>query len=234
MTMVETETARNSHVLHSQVLQRFSFVEKPTDETAQFVLEQYATNQGASYVSSAYALGSLVSRYNQTENQELQSQLNSRMVSDLEAAESIEKQSTLLVALGNAGQMENIPVVESYSSDASWRVRESAAQALIDTQSPQSEEILLKLSTDSDVGVQRTALHILERYELGQASLEELAGLVTQGHIKKRDFDNVLLLVENLQEPSLKRGVLEYLHRNAMDDPALKGRILRTIDTIQG
>jgi hypothetical protein len=155
------EQARNRNLL----VQRLSFIVRPTPGTVAYVGEQYLrTRDGA----VTYALGATVGSLAQAGDTALARQWNAQLIGDLRGARSPVEEAHLLGALGNAALNENVAEVTRHVTSDSPEVRAAAGRALGHMNTPESVQALSSLLGDASAVVQREALGALAQFPLGR------------------------------------------------------------------
>ncbi len=207
-------------------VQRVSFVKTPAADTARFIEEKYRHSVGHVRIAAAYATGSTIAHLGSAGETDLARDLNRRLVDDLERATASEDRAMLLNALGNAGQVENVPAISGFARDPSPKVREAVSRALWKTPGGQSAQTLLALASDPERVVQASALRILGGLPDGDASFDELAQHLLAGRVSPDNYHVVLRLVGKIGPAPVRREVLDYLIAHAPADTGLRNELL--------
>ena len=177
-------TARDSELIGSYgvMVQRLGKLSRPTDATAAFVRELRVVDDPVVRTASAYVMGSMVSRL---DDREIATDFNDTLVEALRTAQDPDETSHLLRAIGNTRNQDNIEVVSGYADSSSAVIRSNVPYALLNSQTEQSEQLLLGLMGDSEPAVQATAMNVLRRYKLGPTQLEALANIIVADSLSR-------------------------------------------------
>jgi HEAT repeat protein len=195
------------------LLQRFSFVQRPTSESTGFVENLY--EHGGSRderFAAAHSLGSLaghLAKSDKDEDRAAARRETSRLARDLDAAKAPKDKKALLGALGNAGSHDFLATVARYKGDPDVDVRVTAALALRKDPSPESRATLLSMMQDKDGEVAGASLEALGYQTVSRDSVRAIAAAVT-GHKTTPEADTkmVTFFADHLDAPET-RGALE-------------------------
>lgn len=223
--LLETTEAKRSEN-YATLVQRLSLVQHPTAETVEYLRNKVERGDGKNTLAAAHALGTAIGNRWRAEGGEVDVRSVALLRRGLAAARSTEERAGWLGTLGNAGLVEEVPLVAGYAQDSDPAVRGAVAKALRKTQVPASEVVLLGLAADADAGVRDRALHTLTDYELTPAHLETLRQAVASGRLPQRNFPMLMTLLErNRHQPQAVLGVVRGLLDQNVSDRRLLLRI---------
>jgi len=196
MELIKSSEAR-SDKYYKMFLQNLSFVETPEKGIVAFVEAQYknAKKSGNLFAPSALTFGAMVKRLGINGQEDEAKKFNDIIVADLLQAKTAKKKENLLDTLGNAAVKENISVVRKFMKDKNDRVRASVANSLRQTQSEDSEKILMKLMEDRSRVVQRQSIQVLQRYKLDKGHIDKVAADIKHGLISSDSYMDALNLL---------------------------------------
>lgn len=199
--LLETPEAKEAEH-HELLVQRLGLVEHPTAETVDYLRAKVERGDGASTLAAAHALGAAIGKRAREAGGAVDERAAGLLRAGLAGAGTAQEQADWLRALGNAGLVEDVPLLAGYAADQDPSVRAAAATALRKTQAPAAEAALLGLAADPDPYVQGRALHTLTAYTLNPAHFEELRHVVVQGRLGPGNTAMLLTLLErNRHQP---------------------------------
>jgi hypothetical protein len=180
-----SEAAAMSPGDHGIFLQRFSFVSMPDAQSARFLDETMTAKSSSAKAQqgAAVALGSVVQAFAQQGHAALAASYNQELVTRLSEATDKDQQRALLTALGNAAQPDNASTILPYANSAEPTVREQAASALRNTDTPEAHAALIKLSADVQSGVSSLAIRSLSQQALSGEDWATLRDEVEHGQL---------------------------------------------------
>ena len=223
--ILESEKKRTSPTAYRRLVQRFSFVEQPTPESAYFIENEYLTNRGNERIAAGYALGSIARHARASGNATLAKALNAQLVQGLQATRTAGEAANLLGALSNAGHPENLSVIEEFAQHDHPRVRAASARALVHMQTEEATNLLVALSGDNNARVQRAALQTLGRYTLDSATHDQVAHQILDGNLSPSSYLTALRNVRRMQNLPLRKQTLAYMLQNSPFDNNVRGLI---------
>jgi hypothetical protein len=205
--------------LEVELVQRFSFVTRPTAESVQFVLAAWRSTQDRDLASAAaYSVGALARRLDaDPKTKPLAAELDGALRDALANAKTTREREHLLAAIGNAAIAGNVPLVREQARDASPEIRSRAAWALRDMHSADARAALVELSTDADARVARAALKAMERQPLASSDLDQLERALASRTDSATNGALVDLLAAHLQTGAATRRMLETIAANTTD-----------------
>lgn len=106
---------------------------------------------------ATYGVGSAIRHLSQAGDPAAGSGIN-YLLNELGQSKSEYEGRALLEALGNAGQIDALPVIAKYANDPAPRLRGGVAQSLRRIESPAADELLAQLLQDMDPSVRALAL----------------------------------------------------------------------------
>jgi hypothetical protein len=213
---------KNYDVLFS----RFSLVRQPTPETVQFVDETYRQAPAERRVTAAYALGSTAGALHHGGQEAEAAPALARLMADLSAAKTAKEESDLLISLGNAGVVENVPALIVHAASSSADVRQATAMALRKTQTAQAQAALLDFAFDPAPAVQQEAFRVLPRFKLDGVARRQLLDGVLAGRVSMKSYNElVTLLAPYLEQDPGVREVFQFLLRQEVVDREVHTRI---------
>lgn len=161
---------------YGRLLQRAGLVATPTAETGAFVFGEYLNASHPDVrAASTYALGATLGGLARTGHLPAARAYNERLRQDLTKARAEGDRVALLAGMGNAGLVENIALVQSFTRDASSRVRKQAAQALRKTDTRETRRTLVDMLSDGEPSVALAALDTLGQQSFGADELKAMA-----------------------------------------------------------
>lgn len=218
---------------YGMLLGRLSLVSNPTADTVRFAQKTYASTEGALRVASTYTLGSTAGAlYRQEQSPEAWAAVQ-RLAEDLRASKAPEEQAHLLMALGNAGVVEQAEVIAGYAGSTSPEVRRASAKALRKIATPEATMTLLSLAADTQSPVQATAMESLGRRPLDTGLLMDLRDLALNGGVKVENYHVFVSLVAPYleSEPDVVRELLRHLLTQDVPDRQVLTRIRGLLGT---
>lgn len=214
--------------LNVALVQRFSFVERPSAETVAFVLAARDGGDRNSTIATSYALGSIAKHLRAAGDEATASEIDSVLAGALASARSDADRAELLRAVGNAASVTTVPAIQAYASSKDVSVRTAAAWALRDTPTAEARATLLSLAGDSDTDVTRSALTALSHHPLDAEDFDHLERATTASERPLPDATGtalVDLLSHHLDDaaPGVRR-MLEAIRSNTTSNPELRER----------
>ncbi|MBN2192605.1 MAG: HEAT repeat domain-containing protein [Polyangiaceae bacterium] len=223
--LLETKEARGSDH-YATLVQRLSPVQRPTSETVEYLRDKVEQGDGKNTLAAAHALGAAIGNRWQAEGGAVDARSAALLRQGLAAAKSPQEKADWLGTLGNAGLVEDVPLIAGHATDGDRDVREAAANALRKTQAPASESALLGLASDADSRVRDRALHTLTEYKLAPAHLDALRQAVASGALPQRNYPMLMTLLEqNRHQPEAVMRVLAAMLEQNVADRRLLQRI---------
>ncbi len=222
--LIASPTARANLRSYVAYIGRLSLLDAPDADSARFALALYDGSEGHAKTAAAYAMGSIVSKLPPGDD-ELRAELNQRLIDDLIAEPSAQERAGLLVALGNAGQAENLPVIREAATSPASAVRAAAASALRKTPGPQTATVLVGLAADRNHEVQRAALRVLDGHPLSASAQQALGARVLSGVLSPENYGVALRIVTRFDDRALVRAVAQYMLAQSPPDAQLRGRL---------
>jgi hypothetical protein len=165
------------------LVQRLSFVTRPTKELVAFVVRERARWAGTDRGRAAlYALGALA--HNLAADDAMTADTIVRgIAADLVAAKTNEERVVLLAALGNAGRPGTADGIIAHARSTDVQVRREVANALRKIEVPAVVDALLELIVDPAPEVASVAIDSLFRKQLDDDDWGLLLRQVAGGHI---------------------------------------------------
>ena len=203
---------------------RLGFIERPEPATVDLVAARLAEATGEDRVAWAYTLGAVAGHEADLARARALAQ---PLVEDLAVAETPEARRHLLRALGNAGQVAQVPVIARHMGDPDPHVRKAVAGALRKCDDPESAALLGTLLVDEDPDVQQAAARALGRRPLDPGHLSGFAEAIEGGRIQETAWPELLdALNRNRQvDPDARRAVLEAMLARPIQHPGLRARL---------
>lgn len=203
---------------------RLGFIERPEPATVDLVAARLAEATGEDRVAWAYTLGAVAGHEADPARARALAQ---PLVEDLAVAETPEARRHLLRALGNAGQVAQVPVIARHMGDPDPHVRKAVAGALRKCDDPESAALLGTLLVDEDPDVQQAAARALGRRPLDPGHLSGFAEAIEGGRIQETAWPELLdALNRNRQvDPDARRAVLEAMLARPIQHPGLRARL---------
>lgn len=221
------------------LVQRFSLVQTPAPENAQYLLEASRTERAlrpshanASLVSLGSTIGHLhasikapyvstAGQYNRILREELAS---ARADDTMRAA--------IVLALGNTKLAENLGVIAEHANDSSTQVRSSVAEALRSFNDDSSFGALLALINDRQSVVSLAAAHSLDARSMSGNQLDELLVQIVENRTDGSvDALLVNMLARNRSPNLLWPKALELMFRRNEADPRTRNTIQLLLNT---
>ncbi|MBL9018860.1 MAG: HEAT repeat domain-containing protein [Myxococcales bacterium] len=205
--------------LEVDLVQRFSFVHRPTPETVQLVVAAWQTATDRDVASAtAYTVGALARRLDaDPETKPLAAELDGQLREALAKATTVREREDALAAIGNAAISDTVPLVRELARDPAPEIRSRAAWALRDMHTADARAALVELSTDTDARVARAALKAMERQPLGSSDLEKLERALASRADVATNTALVDLLAAHLRTGAATRRMLEAIADKSTD-----------------
>ena len=183
--VLATPEAKADAGSYLRMLQRLTFVSKPTRETTAMLRDAYAQARAADHVdearAAAYSLGAAAGHLAKL-GDAAGARENAAPIADaLKRAKSPDDERSLLAALGNAGLADDEPLVASFATNDDQGVRAEAANALRKIDSPEARATLEDMVDDRSSSVGRAAIESLGRQTLGDSDVARVAAAVASG-----------------------------------------------------
>ncbi len=204
-------------------LQRLSFVDAPEAKTVG-LLERASAEPGPTGHAATYALGAAADNLRRSGRPEAADALAERLRTDLRAADDDHRRAALLHALGNAHDVEALPIVRSFADADASAVRAAAATAARDL-GPGGQRLLADLAADDDAQVQRAAVGGMEPSD---ANRDRVQNLASDGVLSPVAWPAALKLVRDVRDPA-QRALAQALLDHAPPDPRLRARLRRIL-----
>ncbi len=205
---------------------RMTLLQKPSSSTARVLLGWYDQGDGPFSKAALYGLGAAVGHLPNDEDA-LRSRLNARLVADLKTSATPDKQRDLLAAVGNAAQLENVPVIAEFASAQDPRIRRDAVYALRHTDTMAARKVLTGLARDNNEIVQSRALDILSRWNgLEPAITEQVVEDLRNDKIDVRSFAYVGALLRKNSNSAGIEGI-RIMRDHPQTDAKMRGRLTR-------
>jgi hypothetical protein len=180
--VLSSDAARADARLYPQLVQRVAFVVAPEPATVDFAYKLYASGpSGEAHTTAAYALGSSIGALARSGERVRAASYATRLRGALERTKRSEDRVTLLASLGNAGMVENVPLIRRFTHDDSASVRRESALALRKVDVPEAHAALVDLLGDADGTVASAALGAIAGARVDDARMRELAAFVSGG-----------------------------------------------------
>jgi HEAT repeat protein len=227
---LKTSAATSDRDSYIALVQRVSFVKRPTPETVAFADQLYvdARKRGDKDLAAAasYVVGSTAGRLVSTGRVDEAARLASKLATELEQAKTPEKKETLLRALGNAGLPGQVRTVVAHARDKEPLVRAAAATALRKTKTPEAHETLLAMTKDRDARVGEAALEAIALHPLEPKDVRTIAEVAMDASTS-RDLDPALatFFATHSDPPDVVDQALEAMLARADGDPNAQLRI---------
>lgn len=209
--------------LHQALVQRFSFVARPTSESIAFLERATHDAKSASErAASAYALGGAAGNAMRAGDETAGARYGTPMVDSLTKARSGDEKRAWLGALGNLGWSGAVPRVVAMSHDADASVRAASAWALRKTDTQEVRAALRDLARDAVPEVAERAFEAMgAQPTLGSDDLASIASLVADGSTPPRADSALLSLLTAHPEGGepVQTMLRTLLARNDADKP---------------
>ena len=218
------------------LLQRFSFVQNPTENTMSFInkiyLEKKENIENKSKYAAAYSLGAAVWNLFDSGNKETATHYNEILLDDLKNSNTTFNTEKLIRSIGNAGMESNIDIISKYTNDENAEIRAATALSLRKTQTEESEKLLLDLVKDKNVNVQQSAIRSFLDYKSNPNILTQLNELISIQAIDKSIYPDIVSLVtKDLTYKNEVKSILQSILIKNPGDKKLKSRIRGLINT---
>jgi hypothetical protein len=226
--IIVSDEAKNDG-LYVMMLQNFSLLENPDKGTVDLVKSIYDdafAQKNIIRAASSLTLGALAGRLNSDDNAAAAHTINEKLLLNLRYAEDDKEKEYLLDALGNTRIESNIKIASKFIDNRKDEIRASVANAVRNNQTPESENILFKLTQDDKTIVQRQALSALNNYRLEEDHFKKINEQIRSKKIGDNLYlDVVQLLMKYPDKIEDNKDMLEYMRDSAPYNTHLKARI---------
>jgi HEAT repeat protein len=196
---LSTPAARTRPSEYAMLVQRFTFVTAPDEESVAFLEREYDERKVASVPGAAegvaVALGSVVRRLANRGEDARARQVDLWLHEALREASTSTLRGALVAALGNAGRPEDVADLVALADDPDARVRDRVATALRSVDSPEARRALFSLATDASSAVAISAYRSLKSQSLDDADWRRLVGIARDGRSPAASDATLVLLV---------------------------------------
>ena len=218
-TLLKSDAAKTDE-LYPLLLQNISMLETPDSRTMDFAEKLYKTSKesGKFISSSSLIVGSVAGKMIKQGNTAEGMRLNSILVKDLDEAETPEKAEKLLNAIGNAGIAENVKKAAEFAESVNPRIRASVANAVRNTQTEESEKMLLNMLSDKENIVKIQAINTLAIYSLNENHLLQIKDRLHDNTLDPDQYYYLLGLLKKYTKsnPEIVKESLEEMSRHKM------------------
>lgn len=218
-TLLKSDAAKTDE-LYPLLLQNISLLENPDTITMDFAEKLYKTSKesGKLVSSSSLIVGSVAGKMMKQGNTAEGKKLNSMLVKDLDEAENPEKAEKLLNALGNAGIADNVKKAAEFAESVNPRIRASVANAVRNTQTEESEKMLLNMLSDKENIVKIQAINTLAIYSLNENHLLQIKDRLHDNTLDPDQYYYLLGLLKKYTKsnPEIVKESLEEMSRHKM------------------
>jgi hypothetical protein len=183
-TLLASRTARKSSRVFADLVQRLGGIEMPDAVTLRFLGAIYieARNQPeAVRAACAYALGACAGNARLAGDEDAAGRVTEALRRDLLDTELPSLRRALVLALGNAGLLVDLPAFVRAAMDPDASVRAAAAIAMRRVDDRTARAQLAALVLDPDTRVAESAIHALSVHRLDDAEVERIAEMVARG-----------------------------------------------------
>lgn len=207
-----------------QLLQRFSLVQKPAAESAEWMAQRLRTTTDAiDKAASGASLGSMARHLAEWGDEDHARQYGQQLRDRLETATPGADRAYALRALGNVGSADNRALLVGALASTQAIERDAATFALRHDPSNDATTALLGATHDADPSVQATAFTVLAARPLDPPTLQQLlASVPTLG--SANDHGLVTLLTPYLDQADVQATLKVIATRNP-NDGELQGRV---------
>ena len=218
-TLLKSDAAKTDE-LYPLLLQNISLLENPDTITMDFAEKLYKTSKesGKLVSSSSLIVGSVAGKMMKQGNTAEGKKLNSMLVKDLDEAENPEKAEKLLNALGNAGIADNVKKAAEFAESVNPRIRASVANAVRNTQTEESEKMLLNMLSVKENIVKIQAINTLAIYSLNENHLLQIKDRLHDNTLDPDQYYYLLGLLKKYTKsnPEIVKESLEEMSRHKM------------------
>lgn len=218
-TLLKSDAAKTDE-LYPLLLQNISLLENPDTITMDFAEKLYKTSKesGKLVSSSSLIVGSVAGKMMKQGNTAEGKKLNSMLVKDLDEAENPEKAEKLLNALGNAGIADNVKKAAEFAESVNPRIRASVANAVRNTQTEESEKMLLNMLSDKENIVKIQVINTLAIYSLNENHLLQIKDRLHDNTLDPDQYYYLLGLLKKYTKsnPEIVKESLEEMSRHKM------------------
>ena len=215
---LSTDAAHQDEGAFTSLLQRLSFVQRPTGATVQFLEHQVdAASSSRHRTAAVYALGAAVGNTAMAGGDVAEA--NGKLLAGLHAAKDPEDRSVMIAALGNAGLPANLPKIAEYADDEDAAVRRTVAPAMRRTDTQDARKVLTSLVSDTDSRVAKTAIDTLKTQSLDEDAMKSLETAVSGEDFNHGALDSelVTLLASHTQQSESRDHMLDSLLSRTRD-----------------
>ncbi|MBX3216871.1 MAG: HEAT repeat domain-containing protein [Labilithrix sp.] len=238
MRLLDSPPARHDPEAHRQLVQRFALVVRPTTDALAYIreLERKASSSGdtalshAALVTRGAVLGQLRKTGDTTAEEEARALLD-RARGDLSKS-TPEDRVVLVMAVGNLEHPRASEALTNLSSDDKPEVRAGVAIALRHNDDRDAPKLLMKLMSDAEPFVARSAIESHLSRDLSPRELETLTDLVkSNGTNAGADLAlGTAIGAHASKAPGAVREILETLIARAPDEGGHRGRLRATLE----
>lgn len=166
--LLDTKAAGEDSKVWLALVQRFGFVQTPSQDTVRFLADRHADAKPESdvWIATAYALGAVLRH---VEDAEVRKPYLAALERELDGARSEEQRAHLLRALGNSGDPTLGPRIVRHAASTNETVRAASAAALRYIPGEETTRALVQLLGDRSVRIVREAFSSLALYPLSAA-----------------------------------------------------------------
>jgi hypothetical protein len=219
----------------AELLQRFAFVQRPEPESIAFVqaLLEADVARTAPPVRRAilFTLGSLAGNARR-EHPGAADALHGWLRASLRGAMIGSDREALLAALGNAGFVEDAPLVSAYAQDPDPHVRLQVSWSMRSMPREPAVETLLSLLTDREMMLQVEALRQLALRPLFEVDLVRLEEVVARRHFSPEAYVYLLDLLAGYRGGAVAR-ILEQVGRDDAVEERVRVRSRKMLETMK-
>ncbi|MCA9612737.1 MAG: HEAT repeat domain-containing protein [Myxococcales bacterium] len=197
------------------LVQRLTFVERPTAETLAYVARRFEGAEGEMRDALAYATGAAVLHAGPEEAATLHATLREEL--DTRPSEHV------IIALGVAGDPSDTEVLTSFAREGDVSQRRAAAEALGRLPAGSGREALLEGLGDESPDVRTSALASLATHGFDADVLDVARRRVEEGTLGEESIDRVFGALRDA-DPEATRALLEALVARGITRPSLRAR----------
>ncbi|MCB9636435.1 MAG: hypothetical protein H6721_30370 [Sandaracinus sp.] len=197
------------------LVQRLTFVERPTAETLAYVARRFEGAEGEMRDALAYATGAAVLHAGPEEAATLHATLREEL--DTRPSEHV------IIALGVAGDPSDTEVLTSFAREGDVSQRRAAAEALGRLPAGSGRTVLLDGLADESPDVRTSALASLATHGFDADVLDVARRRVEEGTLGEESIDRVFGALRDA-DPEATRALLEALVARGITRPSLRAR----------
>ncbi len=177
--------ARRSNRTFVSFVQRLGLLEEPDGPTLRYLMSVYAEARGEPEdvrAACAYALGTCAGHAFLCGDEDAAVRATEMVRRDLFLVAKPSERRALVLALGNAGLMTDLPAIVRAANDPEPQVRAAAAVALRKIDAAEARAQLVSMLSDQDARVGESAVVALsEHRRLAEPEIDQIAELVVAG-----------------------------------------------------